>query len=80
MAGRRSGPGAPRPAPTASWTRPQVHDSVEGAVADLHRVFATCPRPRHVVKPLMTAREAAGAIREAAGRALRTGVLFGSRC
>ena len=54
-----------------------VHETVAEAVADLHRVFATCPRPRHVVKPLLTARAAAGAIREAEGRALRCGILFG---
>ena len=54
-----------------------VHDSVAGAVADLQRVLATCPRPRHVVKPLLTARAAAAALREAEGRGLRTGVLFG---
>ena len=54
-----------------------VHDTVAEAVADLHRVFATCPRPRHVVKPLLTARAAAGAIRDAEGRGLRAGILFG---
>ena len=54
-----------------------VHPTVADAVGDLHRVFATCPRPRHVIKPLMTARAAAGAIHEAAGRGLRTGILFG---
>ena len=54
-----------------------VHDTVADAVADLHRVFATCPRPRHVVIPVMTARGAATALREAEGRGLRTGILFG---
>ena len=54
-----------------------LHDSVAGAVADLHRVFATCPRPRHVIKPVMTARAAAGALREAGARGLRCGILFG---
>ena len=28
-----------------------VHPDVTDAVADLHRVFATCPRPRHVIHP-----------------------------
>ena len=54
-----------------------VHETVAGAVAGLHRVFATCPRPRHVVKPLLTARAGASALREAEGRGLRTGILFG---
>ena len=46
-------------------------------MADLHRVFATCPRPRHVIKPVLTARAAAAGLREIAGRALRAGILFG---
>ena len=54
-----------------------VHDTVAEAVADLHRVFATCPRPRHVIKPVLTPRAAAGALREATGRGLQTGILFG---
>ena len=54
-----------------------VHASVADAVAGLHRVFATCPRPRHVIKPLLTARSAASAIRDAEGRGLHTGILFG---
>ena len=54
-----------------------VHDTVADAVADLQRVFATCPRPRHIVKPVMTARAAADAVHEAAGRGLRCGILFG---
>src|ERR1700709_861790 len=35
----------------------EVHTTVADAVADLHRVFATCPRPRHIVKPVLVARE-----------------------
>ncbi len=35
-----------------------VFPSVPDAVADLHRVFATCPRPRHIIKPVLTARGA----------------------
>ncbi len=54
-----------------------LHDTVAGAVADLHRVYATCPRPRHIVKPLLTARAAAADIHAAAARDLRTGILFG---
>jgi len=54
-----------------------VHDSVADAVADLQHVFATCPRPRHVVKPVLTARGAAAELRAICGRDLRAGVLFG---
>lgn len=54
-----------------------VHATVEDAVADLHRVFATCPRPRHIVKPLLTARGAAAELREIGNRGLRAGILFG---
>ena len=51
--------------------------SVPEAVADLHRVYATCPRPRHVIKPVLTARAGAADIRAAASRNLRCGILFG---
>lgn len=54
-----------------------VHDSVPDAVADLQHVFATCPRPRHVIKPVLTARGAAAELRAICGRNLRAGVLFG---
>ncbi len=54
-----------------------VHDTVAGAVSDLQRVFATCPRPRHIVKPVMTARAAAEDLHAASGRGLRCGILFG---
>ncbi|HTW26161.1 MAG TPA: RNA methyltransferase [Acetobacteraceae bacterium] len=54
-----------------------VHATLAEAVADLHHVFATCPRPRHVIKPVLTARGAASELREIAGRGLAAGVLFG---
>ena len=54
-----------------------VHPDVADAVADLHRVLATCPRPRHVVTPLLTARGAAAELRAIGERGLRAGVLFG---
>ena len=54
-----------------------VFASVAEAVADLHRVFATCPRPRHIIKPVLTARGAAAELRAIADRSLRAGVLFG---
>ncbi|MBS0559471.1 MAG: RNA methyltransferase [Proteobacteria bacterium] len=54
-----------------------VHASVADAVADLHRVFATCPRPRHIIKPLLTARGAAAELRDLEARGLDSGLLFG---
>jgi tRNA/rRNA methyltransferase len=54
-----------------------IHDTVADATADLHRVFATCPRPRHIVKPVLTARGAANELRQIAARDLKTGLLFG---
>jgi len=54
-----------------------VFMTVADAVADLHRVLATCPRPRHIIKPVLTARGAAIELRAIAERNLRAGVLFG---
>jgi TrmH family RNA methyltransferase len=54
-----------------------VHETLADAVADLHHVFATCPRPRHIIKPVLTARGAATEMREICSRGLRAGVLFG---
>jgi tRNA/rRNA methyltransferase len=54
-----------------------VHPTVADAVADLNHVFATCPRPRHIVKPVLTARGAAAELRAITGRGLRAGLLFG---
>ncbi len=54
-----------------------VHTTVADATADLHRVFATCPRPRHIIKPVLTARGAAAELREICGRDLKAGLLFG---
>jgi TrmH family RNA methyltransferase len=54
-----------------------VHATVAEAVADLHHVFATCPRPRHIIKPVLTARGAAAELRAICARDLRAGVLFG---
>ena len=54
-----------------------LHDTVAEATADLHHVFATCPRPRHIVKPVLTARGAAAELREICARDLRCGILFG---
>jgi TrmH family RNA methyltransferase len=54
-----------------------VHATVAEAVADLHHVFATCPRPRHIIKPVLTARGAAAELRAICARDLRAGLLFG---
>jgi TrmH family RNA methyltransferase len=54
-----------------------VFETVAEAVADLHRVFATCPRPRHIIKPVLTARGGANEIVAAGARGLKTGILFG---
>ena len=54
-----------------------VHENVGDATADLHHVFATCPRPRHIVKPVLTARGGALELREITARGLRAGLLFG---
>lgn len=55
----------------------RVFDTVAEAVADLHRVFATCPRPRHIIKPVLTARGGAAEVVAIGARGLRCGVLFG---
>ena len=55
----------------------QVFETVADAVADLHRVFATCPRPRHIIKPVLTARGGAAETVAIGARGLRCGVLFG---
>src|ERR1700755_2621360 len=48
-----------------------LHPDVADAVDDLHRVYAPSPRPRHIIKPVLTARAAAADIRDAAARELR---------
>ncbi len=55
----------------------QVFESVADAVADLHRVFATCPRPRHIIKPVLTAHGGAAELVAIGNRGLRAGILFG---
>ncbi len=54
-----------------------VFATVADAIADCHRVLATCPRPRHIVKPVLTARGAAAELRIACARELTTAILFG---
>jgi TrmH family RNA methyltransferase len=54
-----------------------VHPTLPDALADLQRVFATCPRPRHIIKSVLTARGAAAELRSVCGRGMRAGLLFG---
>lgn len=55
----------------------RVYGRVEDAIADLHRVYATTARPREVVLPVITPREAAAELHAAAAEGLNTGLLFG---
>jgi tRNA/rRNA methyltransferase len=63
----------------ANWPleEARVFDTLQAAAADLHRLYATTARPREVVLPVLTPREAAGQLRAAQGEGLRTGLLFG---
>jgi tRNA/rRNA methyltransferase len=55
----------------------RVFDTLQAACADLHRLYATTARPREVVLPIITPREAAAQLRTAAAEGLNTGLLFG---
>ena len=55
----------------------QVFPDIPSAIADCHRVLGTCPRPRHVIVPILDARAAAAELRAINARALRVAVLFG---
>lgn len=55
----------------------QLYDTVDDAVSDLHRVMATCPRPRHIIKKVLTARRAADELHSIIERHLKVGLLFG---
>lgn len=54
-----------------------LHATLDEAIADCQRVLGTCPRPRHVITPVLTARAAATELREATARGLRCAILFG---
>lgn len=54
-----------------------VHESISDALADCALTFATTMRGRDMVKPVVTPRQAAAMIREAAARGQRSGILFG---
>ena len=55
----------------------QVFADIPSAIADCHRVLGTCPRPRHVIVPILDARAAAAELRAVNARELRVAVLFG---
>ncbi len=55
----------------------QLFPDLRSALADCHRVLGTCPRPRHVITPILDARAAAAELRAVNARALRVAVLFG---
>lgn len=56
----------------------EVFDTLDEAVSDLNRIFATCPRPRHVVTELFEPHEAALEMRALAKKSFKTGIIFGS--
>jgi tRNA/rRNA methyltransferase len=55
----------------------RVFATTEEAIADLNRVYATTGRNRYMVKPAMTPREGAAAMRGETSGGLSVGVLFG---
>ena len=57
--------------------RAAVFESTAGAVADLHRVYATTARRRDLLKPAIGPRDLAAEVRDFAAQGLRSGVLFG---
>ncbi len=55
----------------------QLFPDLRSALADCHRVFGTCPRPRHAITRILDARAAAEELRAVNARDLRVAVLFG---
>jgi tRNA/rRNA methyltransferase len=55
----------------------KVFASIEDAIADLQHVFATCPRRRDMVKPVIDHRAAASDLRAMVAAGERPGILFG---
>ncbi len=55
----------------------RVFDSVEAAIADLNRVYATTARPRELTLPILTPRAAMTEIAGAIGEGQGVGLLFG---
>ena len=61
----------------AVLSKARLCDSTAEAVGDLTRVYATTARHREMIKPVVTARQAAFELREAIGRGERVGLMFG---
>src|SRR5262249_43799510 len=57
--------------------RAGIYENTPEAVADLSRVYATTARHRELIKLVVTARQAALELRDAARRGERTGLIFG---
>jgi len=55
----------------------RVHDRLEDAIGDLTCVYAATARPRELRLPVLTPREAAAELAQAAGAGQATGLLFG---
>lgn len=55
----------------------KLFDSVEDAIADLRRVYATTARDRYMVKRILTPRSAAGEMRALMAAGEGCGILFG---
>lgn len=55
----------------------KVFERIEDAIADLQHVFATCPRRRDMVKPVIDHRAAASDLRAMVAAGERPGILFG---
>jgi tRNA/rRNA methyltransferase len=62
---------------TEVLNRVRLFERVEDAAADLHRLYATTARARELAKPVLSARAAAHAGREARSQGLQVGFLFG---
>ena len=58
--------------------RATVHESVRAAIGGLKLVYAATARDRAMSKPVLTPDEAARRLREAGGRGVETGLLFGN--
>jgi tRNA/rRNA methyltransferase len=55
----------------------RIFESLPAAIADLHTVYATCPRHRDMVKEVLTARAATHDMRKRATAGERLGIMFG---
>lgn len=55
----------------------RVHADIASALADCTLTFATTVRPRHMDKPVITPREAARRVHEAAAKGQKSAILFG---